>query len=113
MRAVSIPARLLILALFVVAIRQLDWPVQAQNDPRYFSETGFRVDNDLIWTFFAEHGGAHAFGPPISRQFKLHGLQTQIFQRHVLRVTDPPGVEVVSLMDSGWMPYRQTAGPPL
>ena len=44
MRAVSIPARLLILALFVVAIRQLDWP-------------GALDARDVDWTLLPNHRG--------------------------------------------------------
>ena len=32
------------------------------NDPRSFTQTGFRVDNDAFWDYFLKRGGPRAFG---------------------------------------------------
>jgi len=47
-------------------------------DPRFFSQTGFRVDTDAFWDFFQKRGGVRTFGYPVSRQFKLDGFPVQI-----------------------------------
>jgi hypothetical protein len=79
----------------------------AEDDPRYFQESGYRIDDDQIWPFYRDRGGPRAFGLPISRTFTLLGLRAQIFQRNVLRVTENGSIQVVNLLDSGWMPYTQ------
>src|SRR5262249_44941184 len=61
--------------------------VRAQQDNRYFQDTGFRVDNDKIWDYFSKRGGRRTFGLPTSRTFQFLGAPTQFFQRHVLQVT--------------------------
>jgi hypothetical protein len=115
MRPNSILGRLAALTLVLTAVIsiQSSGSAAAQNDQRYFSESGFRVDNDAIWSFFSGHGGPRAFGLPISRSFKLHGYPTQIFERHVLALTDSGEARVVSLLDSGWMPYTQILNRPI
>src|SRR3954462_11499431 len=81
----------------------------AQQDTRYFQDTGFRIDNDKIWDYFSKRGGKRTFGLPTSRTFQFLGLPTQFFQRHVLQVT-PGGVQTLNLLDEGLLPYTAIAG---
>jgi hypothetical protein len=83
--------------------------VGAQQDNRYFQDTGFRVDNDKIWDYFSKRGGRRTFGLPTSRTFQFMGLPTQFFQRHVLQVT-AGGVQPLNLLDEGLLPYNTIGG---
>ena len=60
-------------------------PVRAQQDARYFADTGFRIDDDQIWDYFTKRGGARTFGLPTSRTFTFMGAPTQFFQRQVVQ----------------------------
>jgi hypothetical protein len=31
--------------------------VSAQGDPRYFADTGFRIDDDKVWDYVTKRGG--------------------------------------------------------
>jgi hypothetical protein len=83
--------------------------VRAQQDSRYFQETGFRIDNDKIWDYFSKRGGKATFGLPTSRTFQFMGAQTQFFQRHVLQVTSG-GVQTLNLLSEGLLPYTTISG---
>ncbi len=50
------------------------------SDPRFFPQTGFRIDNDAFFNFFQQRGNVRTFGYPVSRTFMLDGLLVQIFQ---------------------------------
>lgn len=39
------------------------------HDNRNFPQTGYRIDNDLIWNYFQARGGVNTFGYPVSRTF--------------------------------------------
>jgi len=78
LRALSAGA--LLLALIVPAAPT----VSAQEDPRFFSQTNYRIDNDAFWDFFQHRGGVRTFGYPVSRIFQLDGFRVQIFQRLVI-----------------------------
>jgi hypothetical protein len=108
------PARmvaLLLLGLAVVggSVLPPTAQVSAQQDARYFSDTGFRVDNDKVWDYFTKRGGKKTFGLPTSRTFQFMGAPTQFFQRHVLQVT-PGGVRPLNLLEQGLMPYTTFSG---
>src|SRR4051812_46622982 len=75
-------------------------PVRAQQDSRYFQDTGFRIDNDKIWDYFNKRGGKRTFGLPTSRTFQFMGAPTQFFQRHVLQVSGN-GVQTLNLLGPG------------
>jgi hypothetical protein len=81
----------------------------AQQDNRYFSDTGFRIDNDAIWDYFNKRGKTRTFGMPTSRTFRLLGSPTQFFQRHVLQATSN-GVQILNLLDEGLLPYTTMNG---
>jgi hypothetical protein len=59
------------------------------HDNRYFSETGFRIDNDTIWDYFNRRGGVVAFGYPISRTFLFQGFPVQFFQLWGIPTSQP------------------------
>src|ERR687885_582143 len=85
----SLPCRIPALAagaLLVLALLSPTFTATAQQDPRFFSQTNFRVDNDAFWTFFQSRGGVRTFGYPVSRSFKLDGFTVQIFQRIVMQL---------------------------
>jgi hypothetical protein len=81
----------------------------AQADPRYFADTGFRIDDDKIWDYFNKRGGQRTFGLPTSRTFPFLGAPTQFFQRHVLQVGSS-GVRTLNLLDDGLLPYTTIGG---
>jgi hypothetical protein len=83
---------------------------QTSTDPRFFPQTGFRIDNDAFWNFFTGRGGVPTFGYPVSRQFKLVGFQVQIFQRLVMQIQPDGSVQTLNLLDPGLMPYTQING---
>jgi polysaccharide biosynthesis protein PslG len=78
---------------------------QAPGDPRFFAETGFRIDNDAFWSYFHARGGIANFGYPVSRAFTLRGTPVQIFQRRVLQLGGDGAVGQLNLLDPGLMPY--------
>src|SRR5919197_5039096 len=83
---------------------------QATDDPRFFSQTGFRIDNDTFWNFFQRRGGLRTFGYPVSRQFRLQGFTVQIFQREVMQLQPDGGVQTLNLLDEGLLPYTKING---
>jgi hypothetical protein len=83
--------------------------VSAQQDSRYFEDTGFRIDNDKIWDYFSKRNGKRNFGLPTSRTFQFLGAPTQFFQRHILQVT-AGGVKTLNLLDEGLLPYTTISG---
>jgi hypothetical protein len=80
------------------------------SDPRFFSQTGFRIDTDAFWNFFQQRGGVRTFGYPVSRTFTLDGFQVQIFQREVMQLQPDGGVQTLNLLDPGLMPYTSING---
>lgn len=102
---------LLLVALVIGSGSILPGPasVRAQQDNRYFEETGFRVDNDKIWDYFSKRGGKGTFGLPTSRTFQFLGSPTQFFQRHVLQVTGG-GVQTLNLLGDGLLSYTTIRG---
>ena len=81
----------------------------AQQDNRYFSDTGFRIDDDQIWDYFVKRGRARTFGLPTSRTFTLLGAKTQFFQRQVVQA-GRDGVRTLNLLDDGFLPYTTING---
>ncbi len=111
-RALAVTALLAgsLVALQTNAGAQAAIDVSAQADPRFFSQTGYRVDTDPFWTFFQGRGGVKTFGYPVSRTFKLDGFQVQIFQRIVMQLQPDGSVATLNLLDPGLMPYTQING---
>src|SRR5205807_5097017 len=77
----------------------------ATSDPRFFSQTGYRIDTDAFWNFFQQRGSVRTFGYPVSRTFMLDGFQVQIFQREVMQLQSDGSVQTLNLLDPGLMPY--------
>jgi hypothetical protein len=82
----------------------------AQVDPRMFSQTGFRIDRDAFWDYFAHRGGVTTFGYPVSRDFLFEGCTSQFFQRLIVQQCGTQGVGTVNLLDEGLLPYTRMNG---
>ncbi|MDQ6672564.1 MAG: hypothetical protein M3069_17780 [Chloroflexota bacterium] len=80
------------------------------HDERYFSETGYRVDDDAIWSYFVARGRVPVFGFPVSRTFLLLGCQVQIFQRQVAQSCSGHSVSLMNLLDPDIFPYDRVNG---
>lgn len=75
------------------------------HDQRYFSQTGFRVDNDTVWDYFLHRGGITTFGYPISRTFRFQAFTVQFFQRRIVEVGNDGRARLLNLLDAGLLPY--------
>jgi hypothetical protein len=73
--------------------------------PRYFPQTGFRIEQDAFWDYFQRRGGVPTFGYPTSRTFTLLGYPTQFFQRQVMQLWPDGSVHLLNLLDPGMLPY--------
>jgi hypothetical protein len=83
----------------------------AQEDQsRAFTDTGFTIADDAIWTFFNQYGGAATFGQPISREFTLLGFPVQLFQNAALQVQSDGSVQAMQLTDPGLVSATQIDG---
>jgi hypothetical protein len=80
------------------------------HDVRYFNETGYRVDNDAIWTYFTARGRVPVFGFPVSRSFVLLGCDVQVFQRQIAQACAGRGVTLMNLLDPDIFPYERVNG---
>ena len=76
------------------------------HDERYFSQTGFRIDNDVIWDYFNRRGGISTFGYPTSRTFMFRGFNVQFFQRRVVEL-GPTGARQLNLLDPGLLNFTR------
>jgi hypothetical protein len=74
------------------------------HDQRYFPQTGYRLDDDAIWSYFATRGGVQTFGYPVSVAFPFLGFWTQLFQRQALSDFGASGVSRLNLLDPEFMP---------
>ena len=84
--------------------------VAQEADPRFFAQTGYRVDVDPFWLFFQTRGGVRTFGYPVSRSLKLDGFTVQIFQRVVVQLQPDGSVATLNLLDAGLLPYTRING---
>ncbi len=85
-------------------------PAPAPHDARYFSATGFRIDNDVFWDYFNRRGGIYTFGYPVSRTCTFLGFTTQFFQRAVLQLGPDGSARTMNVLDPGLMPYTKING---
>jgi N-acetylmuramoyl-L-alanine amidase len=83
---------------------------QAGDDPRFFSQTRYRIENDRFWDYFQKRGGVSTFGYPISSTFPLLGHDVQIFQRQVMQARPDGSVATLNLLDKELMPYTEING---
>jgi hypothetical protein len=111
-RVVSRWLAALVLAASVVAPAGVLAQSQDQSaaDPRLFSQTGYRVDRDILWDYFQHRGGVTSFGYPVSRDFQFEGCTVQFFQRIVMQQCGTAGVSTLNLLDDGLLPYTRMNG---
>jgi hypothetical protein len=104
------------LGLLLTAALLVPWMLplaaaQPVEDPRFFEETGVRIDDDRFWEYFRRRGGTRTFGFPVSHAFTLLGSQVQLFQRHVLQLRSDGSVGVLSLFGrNDLFPYTRING---
>jgi hypothetical protein len=84
-------------------------PAQA-TDPRFFPQTGYRIDNDQFWDYFQKRGGINNFGYPVSRTFTFLGKTVQFFQRRILEIEPDGSVGQMNILDNSLMPYTHING---
>jgi hypothetical protein len=80
------------------------------HDDRYFSQTGFRIDNDDVWGFFNQYGGIGTFGYPTSRMMTFIGCPVQMFQRQIIQVCQGQGAALINMLDPEIFPYTKVNG---
>jgi hypothetical protein len=80
------------------------------HDSRYFSQTGYRIDNDTIWDYFNRRGSVTTFGYPVSRTFLLQGFTVQFFQRRIVQLDSAGHARLLNVLDPGLMPYSSFNG---
>jgi hypothetical protein len=80
------------------------------HDDRYFSQTGFRIDDDDVWAFFNQYGGIATFGYPTSRMMHFLGCPVQMFQRQIIQVCQGQGAALINMLDPEIFPYTQVNG---
>jgi hypothetical protein len=84
-------------------------PAMAHDD-RYFGQTGYRVDNEQVWSFFSSYGGLETFGYPVSRTISFLGCPVQMFQRQIVQVCSGRGAALINLLDPDIFPYTEVNG---
>ena len=84
-------------------------PAMAHDD-RYFSQTGYRIDNDDVWGFFNQYGGIGTFGYPTSRMMTFLGCPVQMFQRQIIQVCQGQGAALINMLDPEIFPYTRVNG---
>ncbi len=82
----------------------------APQDQRYFSQTGYRIDDDTMWNYFQKRGQVDIFGYPISRTFTFLGCRAQMFQRQILQVCADGQAHLMNLLDPDVFPYTHVNG---
>jgi hypothetical protein len=80
------------------------------HDDRYFSQTGYRIDNDDVWNFFQQYGGIATFGYPTSRMMTFLGCPVQMFQRQIIQVCQGQGAALINMLDPEIFPYTKVNG---
>jgi hypothetical protein len=80
------------------------------HDDRYFSQTGYRIDNDDVWNFFNQYGGIETFGYPTSRMMTFLGCPVQMFQRQIIQVCQGQGAALINMLDPEIFPYTMVNG---
>ena len=80
------------------------------HDDRYFSQTGYRIDDDNVWGFFNQYGGLSTFGYPVSRMMTFLGCPVQMFQRQIIQVCAGSGAALINMLDPDIFPYTQVNG---
>jgi hypothetical protein len=84
-------------------------PAMAHDD-RYFSQTGYRIDNDDVWGFFQQYGGITTFGYPTSRMMSFLGCPVQMFQRQIIQICQGQGAALINMLDPEIFSYTKVNG---
>jgi hypothetical protein len=79
-------------------------------DPRYFLQTGYRIDTDAFYNYFTHRGGVRTFGYPTSQSFTLLGARVQFFQRQIMQQRADGSVALLNVLDPGILPYTHFNG---
>jgi hypothetical protein len=95
---------------FLLVALALPGAALAQADERTFTDSGYSVADDTVWSFFSQYGGAGTFGEPISREFMLFGKPTQVFQNAALQVQTDGSVQAMQLADPALWPSTPLNG---
>jgi hypothetical protein len=83
----------------------------APRDARFACADGeFRVNNDLIWSFFRARGGLRVFGCPVSRGFRFQGFTVQFFQQRIVQLDEHGAPRLLNVLDPDLMPYSHING---
>jgi hypothetical protein len=80
------------------------------HDARYFNETHFRIDDDVIFSYFQARGMEVTFGFPVSRNFTFLGCSVQIFQRQIAQHCSGANVQLMNVLDPEIFPYTRVNG---
>jgi hypothetical protein len=87
-------------------------PVQAPpvpHDAQYYSQTGFRIDDQAL-PYFQAKGQVKTFGYPVSRLFTFLGCPVQMFQRLIVQLCPGQGPALINLLDPEIFPYTRVNG---
>jgi hypothetical protein len=79
------------------------------HDAQYYSQTGFRVDDQAV-NFFQSRGAVDTFGYPISRLFTFLGCPVQMYQRLIIQLCPGGGPALINLLDPEIFPYTRVNG---
>jgi hypothetical protein len=85
-------------------------PPIPHDEGRYFSQTGYRIDNDQVFSFFQTYGGVQTFGYPVSRTVTFLGCPVQFFQRQIIQVCASQGPALINMLDPDIFPYTKVNG---
>ncbi len=101
--------RLFVLCLALLLLLGTAVPLAHAQGSRSFPQTGFSVDDDLLWDYFQARGGVDTFGYPVSALTSYDGFPVQIFQRHVLQKSGTQA-RPLNLLDPEVMPINSYGG---
>jgi hypothetical protein len=79
------------------------------HDAQYYSQTGFRVDDQAVG-YFQSKGQVDTFGYPVSRLFTFLGCPVQMFQRLIIQLCPGTGPALINLLDPDIFPYTRVNG---
>jgi hypothetical protein len=79
------------------------------HDAQYYSQTGYRVDDQMV-NFFQTRGAVDTFGYPISRGFTFLGCPVQMFQRLIIQMCGGQAPAVINMLDPEIFPYTRING---
>jgi hypothetical protein len=79
------------------------------HDAQYYSQTGFRVDDQTVG-FFQSRGQVDTFGYPVSRLFTFLGCPVQMFQRLIIQLCPSASPALINLLDPEIFPYTRVNG---